>query len=377
MGTDTRTATELLKEKVEAYGDLLGKVLEEPKMIAWIEAGPFEEDGARLYKVKTQGGTTLVVNCPSDLFYGSKIKDLKKGTEVMLIKGAIIAITPGQLIEIEATPEFDLVGWEDIGGLKSQLDSIREAVEFPLTHAELAKEMGLSPLKGILLYGPPGCGKTLIAKAIASSVLNSKKVDAAAFTYVKGGELLSMYVGGTEQRITNIFKRSREYTKKTGKRAVIFIDEAEAIMPARGSRRSSDVETTIVPTFLAEMDGFEGNTPFILLSTNLPGSIDPGILREGRIDLKVQISRPTHEDAIDIFGIHLKKVKCAEGIEDMSKEAATRLFTIDEAEERVSGAMIETMVKLSVQKAMGRKVRDSKTKTGVCATDLCEAINTL
>ena len=224
---------------------------------------------------------------------------------------------------------------------------------------------------GLLLYGPPGCGKTLIAKAIASTILKEINVDADAFVYIKGAELLNMYVGATEERIINIFKNCRNYTKKTGKRSIIFIDEAEAILPARGSRQSSDVDKTIVPTFLSELDGFEGDNPFLMLSSNLPDSIDKAVLREGRIDLKIEIARPTESDSVDIFEIHLKKVKLVGEIKDLCVQSAKYLF---EKQKEISGAKIATCVKMATHHAVNRYINDKNSEKGVTFVDIKKAI---
>lgn len=248
-------------------------------------------------------------------------------------------------------------------------------VEMPLLHADLAKSYGIVPSKGMLLYGSPGCGKTLIAKAIASMILDDTSVDPRAFRYIKGAELLSMYVGQTEQAIGELFKSCREYTEETGQQAVIFIDEAEAILPARGSRRSSDVETTIVPTFLSEMDGFDGQNPFILLSTNLPNSIDEAILREGRIDVKIQVQRPTIEDSKEIFKIHLSKVKLADDIDKLCEDASNALFESN-LKAKVSGAMIQTVVNFSAKQALQRAISFPKSKDkGIITEDIVNALN--
>ena len=141
----------------------------------------------------------------------------------------------------------------------------------------------------------------MIAKAIASQIIKASGGDHEAFQYVKGAELLSKWVGEAEARIANMFRKSRDYSKRTGNRAIIFMDEAEAMLGTRGSRKSSDVDTTIVPTFLAEMDGFDENGPFILLATNLPNALDEAVTREGRIDSKIPVMRPDYDDVIEIL----------------------------------------------------------------------------
>lgn len=374
--TDKETNV-LLTEKVKKYEGILEKVLEKPKEVATIIAGPFKDQKGTTYRVEMAGRPALVNYTESILFGKIRKEELKTGTEVVIIEGAIVSIVPEDLKIVEKTPTFNLVKWDQIGGLTSQVSRIREAIELPMQHADLSKELGLSPIKGALLWGPPGCGKTLIAKAVASSIIGSECVDARAFTYIKGGELLSSYVGATEQRIVEMFKQCRAYTDKTGNRAVIFIDEAEAILPRRGSRVSSDVDRTIVPTFLAEMDGFEGNNPFMLLSTNHPNQIDDAILREGRIDIKIEIERPNQDELQEIFMIHLNKVKCVEKRDKLASKAAELIFEDGNLMKKSSGSLAETVVKLSAQKALSRKVADKKAAIGVNIGDMVEAIHSL
>jgi proteasome-associated ATPase len=209
---------------------------------------------------------------------------------------------------LEEVPD---IGYEDIGGLKSQIEQIRDAVELPFLHPDLFREHGLKPPKGILLYGPPGCGKTLIAKAVANSL--AKKVaevrgvkDAKSyFLNVKGPELLNKYVGETERHIRLIFARAREKAGE-GTPVVVFFDEMDSLFRTRGSGVSSDVETTIVPQLLSEIDGVERLENVIVIgASNREDMIDPAILRPGRLDVKIKIQRPDAEAAQDIFGKYL------------------------------------------------------------------------
>jgi proteasome-associated ATPase len=211
---------------------------------------------------------------------------------------------------LEEVPDVD---YSDIGGLFRQIEQIRDAVELPFLHAELFKEYELRPPKGVLLYGPPGCGKTLIAKAVANSL--AKKVAAvrgdnpdegrAFFLNIKGPELLNKFVGETERHIRLIFQRAREKAS-AGTPVIVFFDEMDSIFRTRGSGVSSDVETTIVPQLLAEIDGVEGLENVIVIgASNREDMIDPAILRPGRLDVKIKIERPDAEAAQDIFSKYL------------------------------------------------------------------------
>jgi proteasome-associated ATPase len=213
---------------------------------------------------------------------------------------------------LEEVPDID---YSDIGGLSRQIEQIRDAVELPFLHADLFREYELRPPKGILLYGPPGCGKTLIAKAVANSL--AKKVAAVRgdsdtnqgksyFLNIKGPELLNKYVGETERHIRLVFQRAREKASE-GTPVIVFFDEMDSIFRTRGSGVSSDVESTIVPQLLSEIDGVEGLENVIVIgASNREDMIDPAILRPGRLDVKIKIERPDAEAARDIFSKYLR-----------------------------------------------------------------------
>ena len=209
---------------------------------------------------------------------------------------------------LEEVPD---IAYSDIGGLNEQIEQIRDAVELPFLHPELFREYDLKPPKGILLYGPPGCGKTLIAKAVANSLAKQvaqstgKGEGRSYFINIKGPELLNKYVGETERQIRVIFQRAREKASE-GTPVIVFFDEMDSLFRTRGSGVSSDVENTIVPQLLSEIDGVESLENVIVIgASNREDMIDPAILRPGRLDVKIKIERPDARSAIDIFGIYL------------------------------------------------------------------------
>ena len=243
-----------------------------------------------LLKVRLRSGDALLVESRTNFAY-EKIKK----TEV-------------EELVLEEVPDID---YEDIGGLGTQIEMIRDAVELPYLHAELFKEYELRPPKGILLYGPPGCGKTLIAKAVANSLAKkvAKMSDQGAvtshFLNIKGPELLNKFVGETERHIRLVFQRAREKATE-GTPVIVFFDEMDSLFRTRGSGVSSDVENSIVPQLLSEIDGVEGLQNVIVIgASNREDMIDPAILRPGRLDVKIKIERPDVQGATEIFSKYL------------------------------------------------------------------------
>lgn len=285
----------------------------------------------------------------------------------------VIPKTEVAKLVLEEIPD---ITYENIGGLDAQIEEIHDAVELPFTHPELYREYNLRPPKGVLLYGPPGCGKTLIAKAVAHSLSERIGGDGASyFINVKGPELLNKFVGETERRIRLIFERARELAED-GRPVIVFFDEMESIFRTRGSGVSSDMETTVVPQLLAELDGVEGLSNVIVVgATNREELIDPAILRPGRLDVKIRVERPGKAAAKDIFAKHLHQdIPLAEAgdVAELIDAAVEYLFadkpfirlTFEDATTTVlhyrdfaSGAMIANIVDRAKKAAIKAQIR--------------------
>jgi proteasome-associated ATPase len=324
--------------------------------------------------------------------------------------GLLLEKLPRPEVEELVLEEVPDISYEDVGGLDSQIEQIADAVELPFVHHELFKEYKLPAPKGILLYGPPGCGKTLIAKAVANSL--AKKVaevsgDKAARSYflnIKGPELLNKYVGETERQIRLVFQRAREKSEE-GWPVIVFFDEMDSMFRTRGTGISSDMESTIVPQLLAEIDGVETLKNVIVIgASNREDLIDPAILRPGRLDVKIKIERPDERAAAQIFGRYLTtdlpldsdEVRdlgggdAAKAVQSMIERTVETMYADDEKNRFLevtyqngdkeimffkdfsSGAMIENIVRRAKKLAIKRQIAGEP--PGIRTADLIASI---
>lgn len=283
-------------------------------------------------------------------------------------------------------PRVD-VSWDDIGGQEEAKEALRDAIELPFAQPALFKAYGKKHCKGVLLHGAAGCGKTILAKAAASSNGKAHGKSGGAFIYVKGPELLNKWVGNSEQAVRSLFDAAREHKHQHGDPALIFIDEADALLGARDQgMHTGTAATGVVQQFLAEMDGLDETTSIMILATNRPDIIDPAVTRDGRIDRKVRVTRPTREDAATIFGIHLKARPLAgEGhveraVEELFsdgrivRDLGDRIFV--RLRDMVSGAMIAGVVEQATTAAIRRDMAGrGKKASGLTVEDLVFAID--
>src|SRR5436309_2081304 len=322
--------------------------------------------------------------------------------------GYVIEKLPKSEAEELVLEEVPDVSYDHIGGLSKEIEQVRDAVELPFLHPQLFAEHQLSPPKGVLLYGPPGCGKTLIAKAVANSIakklghLTGKEVR-SFFLHVKGPELLNKYVGESERQVREVFKKAKERAAD-GNPVIVFFDEMDALFRTRGSGISSDIESTIVPQFLSEIDGVERLRNVIVIgASNRQDLIDPAVLRAGRLDVKIRISRPDAAAAREIFSKYVIQdlpfaaeeverhggdrralvdrliVMTVEGMYAMSEENKFLEVTYVSGEKEIlyfkdfaSGALIEGIVSRAKKYAIKRAIATNE--KGIKGEDLLRAI---
>ena len=398
-----------LSEEAGKAGKLKGSVAVGNQVVSCnIPAGAVPGDRVRVIPKSSQpldiakgektdfGEVCTVARAIDDLLevtHGTGTRTVARGN-VTAIAGDRIVVDPGfhvalrnigpadQTYLFEST---DGITWDSIGGLEDAKEALREAIEYPITHADLFAFYGKSPSKGVLLHGPSGCGKTMLGKAAASAL--SARGASGGFIYVKGPEILSSWVGEAEATIRSLFAMARAYHTRTGQAAVIFIDEAEAVLGSRNTAGfRGGIQSTLVPAFLAEMDGLTASGAFVMLATNLPDSLDSAIVRDGRIDRKIQVTRPGREVVADILRLSARGVPTSiDLVEVLCREVFDRPKTVLNGHvgelkfelmlsELASGALASGLVRRAVEHAMRRDRARGGDPSGVNEDDAIAAV---
>ena len=360
-------------------------------------------EGGRLRIAQAHGAQEMILERSADL----ADVNLQVGDEVRMDPAFKVAL---ELLQTTGSKEYFIedvppTPWESIGGQEEAIQAIRDTIELPALHPELFKRFEYSTPKGFLLYGPPGCGKTLIGKATAYNLVQHMREEEGLeleeyFMHIKGPEILNMWLGETERMVREIFAQARQ-KRKEGYLPFIFIDEAESILGTRRSMRSHNISNTVVPMFCTEMDGIESLHDVVLvLASNRHDLIDPAILRPGRIDRKIKVARPNYEAARDILGIYIKaelpidreEIKQHGGVEEaraaLVQAGLDELFAkSDEARflevslrsgrqevlyrgDLTSGAIIASVVSRAKEMAIKRAIANNDPDGGICSEDL-------
>jgi len=354
-------------------------------------------DGQWLVAGQTANSETLALSRP-DIEEDS----LKVGDEVILDPNqrVILDRLPKRKSGVVIEDDLSQIDWSKVGGQIKVIEEVRKVIEYPILHKEILETMEYQLPKGFLFYGPPGCGKTLIGRAILSDIIRQLKEKETnnelegRFIHVKGPEILNMWLGESERKVREIFKKARDYKEK-GQVPFIFIDEAESILGTRQAIRGNNISNTLVPMFCAEMDGIQSlRETVVILATNRPDLIDPAILRSGRIDRKIKVGRPNREDCNAILKVYLKPnlPREHENLDQMTQPFLDALFKKSPQQEVlvltlrsgalkklywkdfISGAIIEGIVKRTKEKAIERAIGGKELK--IMSEDLTQCLKT-
>lgn len=355
------------------------------------------KDKQWLVSGQASNSETLVLHHPD-----IEIESLKVGDEVILdpSQRVILARLSKRKTGVVIQDDLEQIDWSKVGGQSHVIEEVRKVIEYPILHKDILETMEYQLPKGFLFYGPPGCGKTLIGRAILSDIIRQLKDKESnqdlegRFIHVKGPEILNMWLGESERKVREIFKKARDYKDK-GQVPFIFIDEAESILGTRQAMRGNNINNTLVPMFCAEMDGIQSlRDAVVILATNRPDLIDPAILRPGRIDRKIKVGRPNREDCNAILKVYLKPnlPREYEDLNQMTQPFLEVLFRKNSQQEVlvltlrsgkfkklywkdfISGAIIEGVVKRAKEKAIERAIDGKELK--IISKDLTQCLET-
>ncbi|QPJ60861.1 MAG: AAA family ATPase [Candidatus Nitronauta litoralis] len=407
-GTEYQAAAspEILEEGPLKVGDIVAvnEAFVAIQKLPKPEMGPVGRIASRLadgqWMIAGGTGNAESMVKPADDF---DTEGLREGDEVILdpTQKVMVARLPKRKSKNAIDDDFVPVTWSQVGGQEHVVEEVRKVIEYPILHSEILKKMEYKMPKGFLFYGPPGCGKTLIGKAILSDIIEKLKGEMGEeengrelegrFIHVKGPEILNMWLGESERKVREVFQKARDYKEK-GQFPFIFIDEAESVLGTRQAWRGHNISNTLVPMFCAEMDGIQSvRDMVVILATNRPDLIDPAILRPGRIDKKIKVSRPNRDDCEAILKVYLKpNLPLEDSLENVTGPFLDKLFARKSEQvalvltlrsgdfkklywkDFISGAILEGIVSRAKETAIERAIKGEDLKIKV--DDLTDAL---